>query len=314
MHPITLTCPQCGSPLPRRALWRIVTCGYCSADVTHSQLVVSATDFHAAWLRSRAAIEGSRTISCAGSHYKPLAHLGTGERASVLLAERIGAPARRVLLKIAHPHVPASHLEREKEVLDQLQAETMQGSAYFTQRLPQAVAIGSDTTGQQVLVLRHPTGFWGSLEDARRCHGSPIDPRHAVWMWRRVLEVLAYVHASGWAHCRLGPEHLLVHPADHGVLMISWAAAWPCRPGDKAQVRDVMDSARAIRALLDDAIPAPLAQLLERAGHDSPWCARQGADGIDKLLGGAARESFGPPRFIHFSPTPRAGRPAWTNS
>ncbi len=318
MTPLTLLCPQCGSPLPRQALWRIVSCTYCGADVTHSEDLVRAADFHAAYVRSRAG-DAAADIACGGQHYNTVAHLGAGGSASVSLANRSGAMPRRVVLKIAHAGTPAGQLAREKAILDQLQADDVPGAAYFTQRLPQAVAVGSSASAdgrqREVLVLRHPTGFWGSLADVRLAYGRAIDARHAVWMWRRVLEVLAYVHANGWSHGRLSPDHLLVHPADHGVLIIGWSGA--TRRHDRAaQARDLVQLAWAMRAILSDrfdslgepvlsnATPTALVRVLERASLDAAWCASLGAEGMRQAVGSAARDAFGGARFVHFSPTP----------
>lgn len=325
MTPLTLLCPQCGSALPRQALWRIVSCTYCGADVTHSEDLVRAADFRAAYLRSRAG-DAAADIACGGQRYQTIAHLGTGGSSTVSLADRSGAMARRVVVKVAHAGTPAGHLAREKAILDQLLADDGPGAAYFTQRLPQAVAVassasnagasadgtGPDPTRREVLVLRHPTGFWGSLADVRLAYGRAIDPRHVVWMWRRVLDVLAYVHAAGWSHGRLSPDHLLVHPADHGVLIIGWSGA--TRRHDRAaQARDLMQLAWAMRVMLSDAAvepafsratPGPLVRVLERASGDAAWCASLGAEGLRKAVGGAAWDAFGPARFVDFSPTP----------
>ena len=61
------------------------------------------------------------------------------------------------------------------------------------------VAEGLGDGARQALVLRHPTGFWGSLQDVQQANPQGIDPRHAVWIWRRMLEVLAgsYQHGIG---------------------------------------------------------------------------------------------------------------------
>lgn len=315
MEPVCLICPQCGAPLPRQALWRTVTCVYCTADVTRSEDVVHASRFRDAYQRAIAA--PAPTIGCGHRQYRAIAQLGAGAHAKVVLADRVGALTERVVLKIAHADVPHDHLTREKDVLDQLQAGTAPGSAYFSKRLPQAVALGSSGNAQRVLVLRHPTGFWGSLADVKRHHPQGIDARHVVWMWRRVLEVLAYAHADHWAHGNLAPEHLLVHPNDHGILIIGWARARRCRPSaaDRGAwlARDLMQLAWSMRVMLSNArdepaipcsTPRPLAALLTQASTDAAWCIAQGAEGLNELLGRAARASFGSPRFVHFSPTP----------
>lgn len=315
MEPVTLICPQCGGPLPRQALWRTVTCIYCSADVTRSEDVVHASRFRQAWQRSITV--APPTIECGHRHYRAIAQLGGGVHARIVLADRVGALSERLVLKIAHADAPPDHLTREKDVLDQLQACASPGSAYFSKRLPQAVALGSTGDARRVLVLRYPTGFWGSLADVKHHYPQGIDARHVVWMWRRVLEVLAYTHANGWAHGNLAPEHLLVHPNDHGILIIGWARARRCRPSaaDRSTwlARDLMQLAWSMRAMLSNthdepsipsSTPRPLAALLTQASTDAAWCTAQGAEGLNELLGRAARESFGPARFVHFSPTP----------
>lgn len=318
----TLLCPQCGSPLPRQALWRTVSCIYCSAQVTRAEDVVHAARFHQAYQRSLGlGKQGATVIACNGRHYRQLAYLGMGSSARVVLADRSGIAPERVVLKIAHAGVSASHLQREKAVLDKLQYRGAPGTAYFSQRLPQAIALGStaDPAGHQaeVLVLRNPTGYWGSLDELKKNYPRGVDPRHAVWMWRRILEVLAHVHANGWAHANLTPAHLLVHCADHGIMIIGWSGAREYS-GAKAtapQARDLMQSAWAIRTMLAEgdgqsmpaipsATPAPLATLLQRASENAAWCADIGAQGLEKELVMAARAAFGRPQFVHLSPTP----------
>jgi hypothetical protein len=241
----------------------------------------------------------------------------------VVLADRLGALPARVVMKIAAAHAPAGLLRREKEILDELQVASSADAAYFTQRLPQAVFCGTAEDGagatNEVLVQRNPTGFWGSLADVRNNYPTGIDPRHAVWMWRRILDVLAFVHANGWTHGRLSPDHLLVHPGDHGVHIIGWAAARQYRheglDASSSPARDLMQTAWTIRAMLSatgwelaPAIPAstprPLAALLARASEDLSWCASVGAAGLDKELVNAARAAFGPPQYLDFTPVP----------
>jgi hypothetical protein len=311
-----VNCQQCGAPLPRQARWRTVTCTYCSAQYTHAK-VVEAKRFREAY--ERACTADGPAFACASQRYRVLAPLATGEHARIMLAERIGALAERVVLKVASDSAVPGRLLRESQVLVQLQDDSANGAAYFTQRLPQAVAfgLGEEPGGRrsEVLVLRNPTGFWGSLAAVRANYPRGIDARHAVWMWRRTLEVLAYVHAAGWAHRNIHPGHLLVHPGDHGILIIGWADAQRVGAGHAACARDLQQAAWSMRALLaaddgdgapalPDSVPAPLAALLRRASEDHAWCAAAGAQGLHDELAAAAATAFGAPRFIEFSPNP----------
>lgn len=333
MTSLTLICPQCGAPLPAQARWRAVQCQYCHASVSPKARVVQASAFHAAYARSLADDDGASRIECCGQRYRILNTLGHGANdapalsSRVLLAQRLGALPERVVLKLqqagADDDVVAKRQQQEMTVLRQLQAATGAGAAYFSQRLPQPVAQGRATGNagahSHALIVRNPVGYWGSLADVMRHTPQGVDARHVVWMWRRVLEVLGHVHADGWAHTRLAPEHLLVHPADHGILVIGWSQARRSNSdgisNSAVQARDLMQLAWSMRCLLHGgvdqlsappigaSVPAPLASLLERASEDASWCATQGAAGIDSQLKAAAQAAFGPPRFLYFHPT-----------
>jgi Lipopolysaccharide kinase (Kdo/WaaP) family len=310
---ISLVCPQCAAPLPRAAYWRTVTCVYCGTTVTRGAEVVQAAGFHQAYGRVHQDHDVPSRVLRVGSHrYGVLAGLGGGVLSEVFLARRIHPFSGPVTLKLGRDPASSPSLRHEAEVLLQLQALGGAGSAYFSQRLPQLVISGStpDGTGRDVhaLVLRHPAGHWGSLADAARVLGSGLDPRHVVWMWRRVLEVLGYLHDNGWSHGDLGAEHLLVHPANHGVLIIGWSQA---QKNGKAAPRDLMQLAWTMRSLLAGpaldssgapvlpaSVPAPLATLLRAASEDTKWIAQHGAHDMLAQVAQAAREAFGPPRFL----------------
>ena len=306
-----LSCPQCGGPLPRQALWRMVACPQCRAMVTRSSRVVERKTFHAAWLRSRAVDgAGDRLLRVKGRTYRVLATLGESDGCEMLSAIACGPLPERVTIKLAQDD--ANALATEADVLRRLQELEVPSSAYFSQRLPQLVAFGqTDGFGDArlALVMRQPVGYWGTLGDVLAHHPHGLrDPRHAVWLWRRVLEVLAYVHGEGWAHGDVRASHWLVNPGDHGVLLIGWASAR--RGGSVA--RDLMQSAWTVRSLLhgasddppplDPSVPAPVAALLRLASEDAAWCAQHGAAGIDRQLAAAARQAFGRPQFIPFNP------------
>jgi len=303
----SLNCPQCGGMLPRQAIWRTVDCPFCGATVTRTDNVVDTARYREA-LRRFQGEPDSQQIRCGSRRYIPIRQLYQGTASRVLLARRCGRLGEHVVLKFAD----AGKLQGEHHILRQLQADDSTGSAYFSQRLPEAAAIGPDGEGSTVLALRHPPGYWGSLAEVHRAFASGLDPRHVVWMWRRVLEVLTHVHGIGWRHGRVSLEHMLVHPDDHGVLLIGWSGA--SRGCDAT--RDLMQSAWSMRALLAGSsasghepdlprsVPAPLAELLSLACTDTRWLRSQGAQGLYQQLTAVAAAAFGAPRFLPFQPTP----------
>ena len=154
-------------------------------------------------------------------------------------------------------------------------------------------------------MLRHANGYWGSLAVLNSRYPQGLDPRHAVWIWRRLLEVLGFIHRSHWCHGDVRPEHALVHPQDHGIRLIGWRAA--CAGASaQAQALDLMHSARVVQVLLGGSapermpqqVPAGLAELITRASEETAFCRQHGAVGLDALLKTMAAAAFGKPTFV----------------
>ena len=302
-------CPLCGAPLPRVAIWRAVNCGSCGSLIVKAESLVRRDTFRQALQRMRQAAGVSLSaIVCRGERYALLQTLGGSDRSQVYLAQRIGSLPLLATIKLSSAPTAGRDYAREAQVLRELQATASRAAAYFSQRLPEVVAQGcvDETVGRQALVLRHPNGFWGSLAALNETFPRGIDPRHAVWIWRRMLEVLDFVHGRGWAHGDVRPEHALVHPQDHGVRLIGWTLA---KPGASAheQAIDLQRSARVVMVLLNgasdlrgvpDHVPAELGHLLVRAGEDEDFCRAQGARGLDASLRSAAQAAYGPPAFV----------------
>lgn len=305
---VALTCPQCSAPLPRVAIWRSVKCPACGSLITRTEEIVKRDTFRKALERARlASAAAGSEIACGGERYALLQSLGRGSASEVHLARRLGPLPLLATLKLSVHPADADALKREAENLRALHAFEGGAAAYAAQRLPEVIACTmlEDGSGRFALLLRHPNGFWGSLAALGDRFPQGIDPRHAVWIWRRMLDVLHFIHAQGWAHRAVSPEHALVHPQDHGVRLIGWAEARQTAAAQD-QAADLMRSARVVQVLLSGTsggtlpaqVPAVLASLVTRAAEDETFCITRGASGIDSLLVAAAREAFGPPVFI----------------
>lgn len=246
-------------------------------------------------------------IQCGGESYHLVQSLGHGEISDVYLARRCGPHPLLATVKISSS--PAAHelYSREAKILRELH-ESLSGAdaANLSVSLPVVIRQGAVERdgGRQALILHHPNGYWGSLAALHRRFPQGIDPRHAVWIWRRILNILHAVHSQGWSHGDVCPEHALVHPADHGVRLISWASA---TKGASVQQKaaDLKRAALVVRVLLcgaSDAMPATapqgLADLLRNTWDDVGFCLKYGAHGLDELLQSEARKAFGPPSFV----------------
>jgi len=307
---VALNCPQCSAPLPRVAIWRSVKCPSCGALITRTESVVTRDSFRQALARARQSYGSpGGDVQCGGEGYHLVQLLGGGEVSQVYLAKRIGGLPFLATLKLSTSPAAATQYAREAQVLQELQAaQNGGGSAYFAKNFPVVVAQGA-VEGDGVrhfLAMRHAHGFWGSLAALNARFPKGLDPRHAVWIWRRMLDVLQFIHVQDWAHGDVRPEHALVHPENHGVQLIGWASA-KRGASKKDQAADLQRSARVVLVLLcgasssgivPAAVPTELAQLVTQASEDDAFCRQEGAQGLDVLLKTAARAAFGPPTFV----------------
>jgi len=227
----------------------------------------------------------------------------------VYLAQRIDSMPFLAVIKLSAAGNAAAMHAREAMVLRELQGLAGdEADSYFAQLLPEVVAIGAVAGDEprHALVLKAPNGYWGSLADLNARFPQGLDPRHAVWIWRRVLGMMAFVHSRGWVHGDVRPEHVLVHPGDHVARLIGWASARQ-DASDSAPTADLMRSARIIQILLGGSseagsgmnqVPVELSSLVKQAADDAAFCQQQGALGLDAALRSAARAAFGPPTFV----------------
>ncbi len=302
----------------------MVACPHCGAMVTKATNLVEAAQFHDAHLRAYAAFATvPEQIQLRGRRYQLLARLGAGSACDVFLGQRLAPAPERVVIKLARDAAGAIKLQREAAVLAELQALKVTGAAYFTQRLPDMATVGitegSPGYGRFALVRRHVSGYWGSLADIRRNAPAGVAAHHIVWLWRRALTILGFIHGAGWTHGDVSPEHLLVQPRDHGGMLIDWSTAARIAGGVNADkllltatpARDLVQLAWSMRTLLKPdvdppkipgSVPNPLATLLARCSEDPVWCSTTGAHELDRLLLEAGRTSFGAPRFMPFDP------------
>ena len=78
----------------------------------------------------------------------------------------------------------------------------------------------TDRVRRTANVLQRLDGFVPIADIGRR-----VDPRDAAWMWRRLLVALGWAHRAGVVHGAVLPSHILIHPQEHGLVLIDWCYA-----------------------------------------------------------------------------------------
>jgi serine/threonine protein kinase len=243
------------------------------------------------------------------------AQVATGDLAT--LREASDGPDRG-LLKL--PRLPADDdlLRREIEALRRLDAHPEYRA--YAPRLLDTLTHDAGGVRRTGAVLERLDGFVGLDEVSRRLPGG-LDARDAAWIWRRLLVALGWAHRAGVVHGAILPEHVLVHPGEHGLALVDWC--YSVRPGERVPAlvtrhrdhyppevparrpagpaTDLHAAAGLMRRLIGARIPAPLRRFadgcrLARPGMrpDDAWLL---LEELDEIL----HDLYGPRRFRVFT-------------
>jgi hypothetical protein len=329
-----IMCPQCGAPLALHRLARSIVCSYCGATVRLDESSVSAARFHETFRiwNSPESYQISSWISIGDSHWALGEWIARGDFSEVYTAQRARWPTELAILKALRDRQDTKLFDNEWNVLQTLQQSDARGADVFTMLMPQPIIHGDATAGpfagQRVSIFHWASGFHYTFDEVMRAYPHGIPPRASIWVWRRILEILSFVHASGMAHGAVLPAHLLVQENEHGVRLVGYSCAG--RIGDKLRAAsdkyesfypqpakswstltpqlDLVMSARCIVAILggnpaNGSLPttvlAPLAGVIQRIALCKPdGATSEDAWTIREELGEIATQVFGPPQFI----------------
>lgn len=61
-----------------------------------------------------------------------------------------------------------------------------------------------------------------SLADVRAAYPDGLNPRDLAWMWRRLFVVLGLAQQVGVVHGAVTPDHILIQPDQHGLVLVDW--------------------------------------------------------------------------------------------
>jgi hypothetical protein len=326
-------CPQCNAPLAPHRFARSVVCAYCGTTVQLDEASVSAAIFHEAFRvwNSPESYQISSVVSIGDSHWELGECIAHGVISDVYVGRRARWPTELAILKLLRDPKGADRLYNEWQALQTLQRSDAPGADTFVSRIPQPILHGTISagphTGSLVNTFRMPWGFRHTFVDVMKAYPHGIAPRASIWIWRRILEALTFIHASGLVHGAVLPSHLLIEENEHGVHLVSYG--YTGHPGEQLRsisigfesfyptlrqssrkltiASDLAMSARCIAALLGGdpekaslppEVPAPLARVVQRVALLDP-ASRAGDEAwsIREELGEVAEDVYGPPQF-----------------
>jgi serine/threonine protein kinase len=218
---VILTCPRCFAEIP--LIPELSFCPRCGfSDVVKA---ASNTD----------PVE----INANGRSYRVLDRLAVGSLTSVYRCSISSNPAGQIgIFKIARDVRSNSSIANEARVLRHLASATeMPAFMRFMPFLPRVVdslSRGGSANENPRLAnvlsyhqeIQSPDELY-SLAEVQAAYPAGMDPRDVAWIWRRLLNALSFAHGNGIAHCAVLPEHVLIEPRDHKLVLIDWCFAMP---------------------------------------------------------------------------------------
>lgn len=175
--------------------------------------------------------------------------IAEGDLADVYFCSYVeGAAEHKAAFKIAQSAGDNDLLENEARVLGAMypkkQAEE-RFYRYLSKPLDSFLLRAGREAARRVSVMQLAEGFV-SLSAILTAYPKGVDYRDAVWMFKRALAGLWYVHRQKLVvHGAVLPPHLLFHPTGHGAKIVDWCYAVSDWPEKKTHVRAISKAYRA---------------------------------------------------------------------
>jgi hypothetical protein len=312
-------CEACGAPLDAAWDTLAVVCRFCGAHNVpgRGRLALSVP------------VDGRPRLNLGGRTWVLEGRIALGDSATVYAGRWVVRLGERVVIKVLTSLSDADLLRREWETLAALSRSSAEGASHYVTRLPAPVAhglVGADRP-RIASVFGWKSGFVHTLDEVGDVWPSGVPGPVVVWLAKRLLELLGWTHRAGFVHGAVTPDHVLVHPVDHGAMLVGWTVATPWAGGRASRLPawprkwealyagateatpalDVAMACRCARHVAGWHLPgvspvAPILRVLDRGASgrvDDAWALR------DELTAASA-EAFGPPAH---HPLPMPGWP-----
>lgn len=134
--------------------------------------------------------------------------------------------SEKVLIKAARASADNDLLLNEQKALQKIQNDNVFGllGANFVSTLIDSTRVKITGGFIRLNFIKYLDDFT-TLADIIRAHPNGIDPRHAVWMWNKLLVAIDLAHANGVIHGAVTPEHVLVNTKEHGIVLSGWTCS-----------------------------------------------------------------------------------------
>jgi len=163
-----------------------------------------------------AATDTPTTLTTTQGIYQDIQRIANGEIGIIYQAKSDKEP---VIIKLATELNDNDWLQHEATTLRTLSANAQQ----YAKHLPVLIDQFRSQDNRLGNIFNLCEGY--DLVALRQRFPQGVEPRHVLWIFRRVLSVLGYVHQQGILHGNIEPAHIIVRPHDHNVWLVDWCYA-----------------------------------------------------------------------------------------
>jgi len=137
-----------------------------------------------------------------------------------------GATDHKVVFKVARNGSDNDLVENESKILTDLYPDTAKDEKNyrFLPKLSESFIMRSPGSQRRVNIFPWLSEY-RSLAEVLQVYPDGIDYRDMVWMFKRILHGIGFVHQNHVIHGALIPSHIMIHPVDHGAKIIDWSYA-----------------------------------------------------------------------------------------
>jgi serine/threonine protein kinase len=122
------------------------------------------------------------------------------------------------------PRSPADNdlMEREAKALKKLDAEADPQFRIYAPKLVETFRHrDASRVERRCNVIERLDGFH-TLSQVKDAYPDGLDPRDLAWIWRRLFVAIGLAADNGLVHGGVTPDNVMVHPIDHGVVLLDW--------------------------------------------------------------------------------------------
>ncbi|HVJ92611.1 MAG TPA: hypothetical protein VM580_22575, partial [Labilithrix sp.] len=236
------------------------------------------------------------------------------------LHECTTSAGERALFKIVRSSADNDLATREAEALGPLfpRGAAEEKFLRYLPRLVESFVVRGDSGSERRVNVVSLFSEHVSLTEVSAAYPDGLDFADVVWMLKRLLAALGWVHRQGLVHGAILPPHVLVHPIDHGARIVDWCYSReigaPLRAAVKAHrswyapelldkkpatpQADIHMAARCALALLDPKrVPRPLERFLATCVVDNPSRRPDDAWALHEELDHLLRRLVGRPKY-----------------